>query len=410
VPNPLWASAYDGIIDQLAAYAAHARWTLCGLSTCVDAFISLHEADVLLRAGDPPPAVALAAELICRAGAGIGGEIRVDWPEGPRWLDRALAPRPALGGTGPHAARVLAVLGAPALLALGCRDAEQLAVVDGAICLASGGRPVPAAEIVPQGTGRPKIYIFEYTAGRPVGPVTPPRSSRVIVRFTDPGIETDPAFAALSVALAPRAGAGLLAGFNAIGRGDLAGAVQYARALAGQWRAGGVGVVHLELAGYDAPALRDTVIAGLCGVITSIGMSHSEYQGLVPGAAPVAETVRDLAAALGVERVCVHADTWALAATRGDADQERAALMMGCLLASTRAALGRPAAPRAVPAGARFEAAPPESDGEAGGWHVVSAAAPYLPHPTTTLGLGDTFTAGCLLVLGQPHPPDRTPA
>ena len=112
--------------------------------------------------------------------------------------------------------------------------------------------------------------------------MTPPRSSRVIVRFTDPGIEADPAFAAVSVALAPRAGAGLLAGFNAIGRGDLAGAVQYAGTLAGQWRAGGVGVVHLELAGYDAPALRDSVIAGLSDVITSIGMSHSSTRTWLP--------------------------------------------------------------------------------------------------------------------------------
>jgi ADP-dependent phosphofructokinase/glucokinase len=405
VPNPTWVRAYGDLIDQLPAYAAHARWTLCGLQACVDAFISLHAADALLDAAAPPPAVALAAELTRRAAAGIGGEIRVDWPEGPDWLDRALAPRPALGGTGPHTARVLTTLGAPALLALGCRDAEQLGVVDGTISLASAGRPVPAAQIAPVGAGRPKIYIFEYTAGRSVGPVTPPRSSRVIVRFTDPGIESDPEFDAVSVALAPRAGAGLLAGFNAIGRGDLAGAVRRAHALAARWRAGGVGVVHLELAGYDAPALRDSVIAGLSDVITSLGMSHSEYQDLVAGPAPTEATVRDYAATLGIERVCVHADTWALAATRGDAGQERAALMMGCLLAGTRAALGRPAVPRAVPQGAQFETAPPQSAADAGGWRVVSVAAPYLAHPETTLGLGDTFTAGCLLVLGQPTPP-----
>ena len=50
VPNPVWASAYGGLIAQLAASAARARWTLCRLSACVDAFISLHEATALLYA------------------------------------------------------------------------------------------------------------------------------------------------------------------------------------------------------------------------------------------------------------------------------------------------------------------------------------------------------------------------
>jgi ADP-dependent phosphofructokinase/glucokinase len=40
-----------------------------------------------------------------------------------------------------------------------------------------------------------------------------------------------------------------------------------------------------------------------------------------------------------------------------------------------------------------------------GGWHIVTCPSPHLQQPRTTLGLGDTFMAGCLLVLGQPSLP-----
>ena len=124
---------------------------------------------------------------------------------------------------------------------------------------------------------------------------------------------------------------------------------------------------------------------------------------MVPDTTPVTATIVATAQRLGVDRLCVHADTWALTATRGDAEHERAALMMGCLLASTRAALGYPARPVAMPPGATFEQSPDEH--ASGDWNVVACAAPYLPRPATTLGLGDTFMAGCLLVLGQPTRP-----
>ena len=126
----------------------------------------------------------------------------------------------------------------------------------------------------------------------------------------------------------------------------------------------------------------------------------------MPGDTPVTGTIVATARRLGVDRLCVHADTWALTATRGDAEQERAALMVGCLLASTRAALGYPARPVATPPGAIFEQPPDEHNG--GDWNVVACAAPYLPRPATTLGLGDTFMAGCLLVLGQSKRPVGT--
>lgn len=396
-----WPELYADLLGRLSAYAGHARWTFCGLGACVDAVLSVHDAVPLLLAAIDPAAQALGATLAQRAEVGVGGEIRVEWDEGPAWLDAALHPATALGGTGPHAARVLTLLGAPALLALEHRDAGQMACLDGGIRLAHEGQPVAARDVVPHGSPRPKIYIFEFTAGRPVRTAAAPRSSRIIVRFTDPDTENDAEFAALSTSLAPQAGAGMLSGFAAVRSRDLDRTLARARDLALRWRAAGVPVVHLELAGFDTPALRDRTLDGLRGAYTSLGLSQSEYQALVPGAAPETETAVETAQRLEVDRLCIHADAWALSATRGDPDHERTALMAGCLLASTRAALGRPARPAEIHPDTVFEAPPDERERD--GWSVVACAAPYLPRPATTLGLGDTFMAGCLLVLGQRH-------
>ena len=401
MPSQNWPRLYADLVARLGEYGESGRWIFCGLGACVDATLSVHDAVPVLLASPEPAARALGETLACRAEAGVGGEIRVDWNDGPAWLDAALQPATALGGTGAHAARVLTLLGAPALLALEHQDAEQMACLDGGIRLARNGQAVAARDIPPHGLPRPKIYIFEFTAGRLVRAVAPPRSSRIIVRFTDPDTEDDAEFEALSTALAAQAGAGVLSGFSAVNGGDLDRALGRARSLALRWRAAGVPVVHLELAGFDTPALRDRTLEGLRGGYSSLGLSQSEYQALIPGGAPETETIAASAQRFGVDRLCIHADGWALAATRGDPDRERTALMMGCLLASTRAALGHPARPVAVSPDAVFEVPPNEL--RSGGWSVVACAAPYLPRPVTTLGLGDTFMAGCLLVLGQSH-------
>lgn len=399
MPLQNWPERYADLLTRLGDHGAHGRWTFCGLGACVDAMLSVHNAVPVLLASSDPAARALGETLARRAEAGVGGEIRVDWDNGPAWLDAALRPAVALGGTGPHAARVLTLLGAPALLALQHRDAEQMACLDGDIRLARGGQPVAARDIAPHGVSRPKIYIFEFTAGRPVRAAAPPRSSRIIVRFTDPDTENDPEFEALSTALAAQGGAGVLSGFSAVNSRDLDPALRRARALGLRWREAGVPVVHVEMAGFDTPALRDRTLEGLRGACTSLGLSQSEYQALVPGGAPETETVVATARRLEVDRLCIHADAWALTATRGDPDRERTALMAGCLLAGTRAALGRPARPTGISPDAVFEAPPEER--RCGDWKVVACAAPYLSRPATTLGLGDTFMAGCLLVLGQ---------
>ena len=206
MPSTDWAAAYVDLIGRLPRFVRDARLSLCGLSVCVDAVADLGAADALLEAEAATPPAALAAELKRRAANGIGGEIRVDWPAGPAWLEKHLRFRTALGGTGAHAAWVLTTLGAPALLSLADRSPMQLSQIDPGVLLAEGGKMVRAGDVRPRGTPRTKMFIFEYTAGNAVGDVVPTRSSRIIVRFTDPGLEEDAEFLRVSAASAARSG------------------------------------------------------------------------------------------------------------------------------------------------------------------------------------------------------------
>jgi len=395
-----WAADYAVLARRLPQLARNARLTLCAFSACIDRLLDLHEVAPRLLAHADPLAVAFGLELRRRAAAGVGGEMCVDWPEGPAWLE-PLARASRLGGTAAQAAQALALLDAPALLALQDRSPAQLALIDPRVLVADGGGMVPLAAC-PAGEASGKLphFIFEYTAGRDVAGVMPPRSTRVIVRFAEEDIDHDPAFAALSVPLATKAGAGIVDGFNELALERFATAAARAMAVVDRWRAAGLAVVHAELGDYSEPRNRQATLAALRGRVTSIGMNRNELNVLARREAPPDAQALAVAEALLVDRVCIHADDWALSLTRGDPRQERLALMVGCLLAATRAAEGVPAVPAAPPAGARY-ASPPAPTIAAAGWHVVTCAAPCLAHPRSTIGLGDTFLAGTLLVLGQ---------
>ncbi|MGK9167626.1 hypothetical protein KXR53_15080 [Inquilinus limosus] len=405
-----WRSAYLGLISELPSLAARARITICGMSACVDACIALSDVAPLLQSRLPEAAANFLAMLKERAARGIGGEVRVDWPGGPAWLSERLKLRYALGGTGPQAAWVLSAIEAPAILALQDRSAHMLSQLPPGVLLAERGGTVPARQAAPCGEKRPDIFIFEYTAGMPVGDAIPPRSSRIIVRFNDPGLEQDGDFDALTPAMARSAGAGLVSGFNCEPAERLDAAIDRVFALCRAWRSAGLENVHLELAGYDSPAARDRVLDAAAGVVTSIGMSQSELLALDPEGDPPHGAMMALGDRLGLDRVCVHADHWAAAVSRGDPERERLALMTGCLLAASRAAAGVPVLPKALDPEARFHELPFAAEARSKAWSFVACPSPHLGSPATTLGLGDSFTAGCLLVLGQAQPGSQDPA
>lgn len=405
-----WSRLYRDLIADIPRIAASAPLMLFGLSACVDARIIAHELGPLFQPTAPEAAQAFGKLIKDRAARGIGGEVRIEWPEGPTWLANHIPISYALGGTGPQAAWSLAAIGAPALIALEDRSAHKLGQVHPDILIAENGKAQRAAEITPRGPRQPEIFIIEFTAGKAIDDVTPQRSSRIIVRFHDPGLEHDQQFDALSVKLAPQAGAGLVSGFNSIPYDRIDAEVEAVTRMLRQWRAGGLTTIHLELAGYDTPRHRDRVIERLTGSITSIGMSHSEFILLMPEGSDLVRGMADLGARLDLDRVCVHADHWAASVTRADAEEERKALMMGCLLAGTRASHGVPAYPQEIDARATFTDPPFPVLAQHGSWSFVACVSPHLDHPTATVGLGDSFTGGCLLMLGRRAPAKATAA
>ncbi len=396
-----WPARYERFLPRFERYIAAARLVLCGFSACIDSRFSL--AALADHVGAMPSAAAedFVGRLLDRAAAGIGGEFREEWPEGPALLAELAPPLTAFGGTGSHIAWALGTLGASGLVALADRSAFTLGHVDRSILLAEGDRAVRAFEATRRGEPRLPIHVFEYDAGTAMAGRVPPRASRTIVRFDDPGLEHDADFDRLSVALAPGAGAAVVSGFNGVALPDMARETARIGALVDAWRTRGVATVHLELAGYATTAARDAMLSRLAPRVTSLGMSLSELNALADPADAIEERLIGLGERFGLRRVCVHADEWMASATLDDAALERDALMAGALLASSRAEAGVPVHPRRTAEGALF-LDPPLPDAQCfGPWSVVVAGAPYLRNPKTTLGLGDTFTAGCLLALGS---------
>lgn len=395
-----WACEYDELLGRLPQLVASSRLTFCGMGSCIDARVKMEDAAALLASEMPAEARRFIDMLIDRAHRGVGGEIRVEWPEGPAWLTEHLPFGSSLGGTGPHAAWVLTTVGAPALVALQDRSADMMRHIPSEILVVEHGRAVPVSTVVPRGTPRPQIFIFEYTAGMPLGDAAPPRSSRIIVRFTDPDLEDDQDFAALSTDMAGQAGAGLISGFSGVARDRLGAEIKRVGDLSRTWRSRGLGTVYLELGGFDGVDCCRTTLQGLKGTYDTLGMSHSEFVAL-SGDDDLATDMVRLAEELELQRLIVHADHWAAAATRGDGTREREALMTGSLLASARAEAGKPVRPTALPGAAIFHQGPFDTPKRIGDWTLLSCATPYLETPATTLGLGDSFTGGCLLIFGQ---------
>lgn len=400
-----FADRYAALTDRSGPFGADALSSaglfLCGISACVDARVEMHEIQPLLDAPPDTPAGRLASLLLSRAARGVGGEVRFDWPEGPAWLRERLRPRYALGGTGPQAAWVLGQLGVRSLVALEDRYAAMLRQMPDGVLLAERGTLKTADQVLASGPHPPEIFIFEFTAGHAIGATVPTRSSRVIVRFGDRGIQHDGEFEAMSRRLAPSAAAGLLAGLNDEAADNVGAASRHVFGLSRDWKAAGLATIHFELAGYASQQAVEELLSHASGAISSLGMSHSELLAMNPSMDHPMEALMALGERLGLDRVCVHADTWAAAVTLNDPQEEELALMAGCAIASARAANGAPARDIAISPAAEFHPLPFETPVRRGRWTFVACASPYLSQPVTTLGLGDSFTAGCLLILGR---------
>ncbi|MBD3005461.1 ADP-dependent glucokinase/phosphofructokinase [Streptomyces sp. 5-10] len=405
-----WAETYTRLAHRIMADAPRAHTALTGTSACVDGIwgIDARRMDLLVRAVSAPPNDEEGArgrdvltEVLGRIGAGRGGEMVRHWPGGPPWLI-ALLGRPdrcQIGGTGPQASWALATVGAPSVLALADRSAEQLAVVDPRTGLCEADTVVPAGAVTPSGSPSKLLHcVLEFTAGTRCANGTVGRSTRIILRFGDEPIERDEAFAALTPRL-PGVRAALLSGLNGPADGDREGR-DWVTALGRAWAEAGIRTIHHELAEF--PSTRRLREALDTGVATSVGLSLSELHTLSERRNDPRLLARDAAERSGARRVVVHADDWALAVHRDQEIDPALSLLGGSLLAGARARAGRPVADLVPPPDAAYTADRP-ADGPLGdGWWATSVPAPHLRRPAATIGLGDTFVAGLLLAESLP--------
>ena len=395
-----WRDRYLSLVPRLGGMARRMPLTLCGLATCTDAYLRLAEAGSLFAARSGQ-AASLAQELQHRAANGIGGELFFDWPEAEDWIAQNLRISSwGLGGTGAQAAQTLAVLGAQALIALQDRSQRQLSVIHPDVLVATKHGLEKRGTLKQSGPSKPAHYIFEFNAGELAGAERAKRSTRIIVRFADDPLDRDPAFVLKSIALASQTGAAVICGFNEVSKASLATELEHTKNLLRAWRDQGLTTIHLELGGYEDLSLRDQVLSGLAPLISSLGMSHSELRQF--GSGDVETEAVNLRTRLGLNRICVHADTWALAATNNNAERELESLMCGCLVASCRAAHGQISVPTGVPPNALFYDPPCPPISKQNRCSLICCPAPYLEQPKATIGLGDTFLAGTLLTNWNP--------
>lgn len=403
-----WRDAYTAVADRIVAAAPTATPALTSASACVDLIFPVdvprlaalvHAAQTDRNSADHTPGPALIRRILDRVAAGRGGELLCPWPDGPAWFTRLLGEpqRRQLGGTGPQASWALAVLGAPSVLALADRSADQLAVIDPRTGLCLGDEVVAAGSVIASGEPRKRPHcVLEFTAGTPIGNDLVRRSTRLILRFGDEPLECDDDFAALTPTLT-HARAGLLSGMNALPADDIDGPVWLGR-LARSWSEAGMPTVHHELAEFPTPermraALRATVA-------TSIGLSLSEVYVLAGRSGDPRLLARDAAQRGGATRAVVHGDAWALAVHRDDPAHQRDVLMIGSAVAAARAHHGAPSTELTPATEATFTDDLPSSGDLGDGWTATAVASPFLARPTATIGLGDTFVAGLLLAEG----------
>lgn len=402
-----WYGEYAAIAGWLTETAPAARASLTGTTACVDEIfrIDAHRLALLVERRAAAPMTAddvmgrkVLKRVLDRVAAARGGELLTRWPAGVRWFADLLG-NPDLrqvGGTGPQASWALAELGAPSVLALADRSVEQLSVLDPRICVCVAGDLRPVSAITPRGKPAKLAHVvLEFTGGTQAGRLVVPRSTRLILRFSDERIERDEQYAMLTPKLAADVGAGLVSGLNGLSPDDRAGDRSWLAELAAAWSRGGLTVIHHELAEFPTiPKLRAALEMRMA---TSIGLSLSELFMLAGRKSDPRLLARQAAEQAGAQRVIVHADEWSLAVHRDDPGHQRRVLLTGSALASARARKGRATRRLVPPPEATYTDDLPAVGSVGDGWHATSVAAPYLRRPAATIGLGDTFVAGVLL-------------
>jgi hypothetical protein len=398
-----WHARYVQLAERLMAAAPSAGPVLISSTVNVDEVFTMSTARLarLVRLGRDSGATAakLVSGVLDRLAEGHDGELFLDWAGGVDWVRGALGrpERLQVGGTGAQAAWALTELGAPCVLGLGNRSPEQLGVLAPQVLLCANGSLVPVSGAVPTGPAEAARHeILEFARGTSWDSGRLGRSSRLILRFASIAPEVDIEFRVMQAELSARAGATLLSGLNGLANGD-AEALTWCEDIGHIWKDNGARLRHLELGDTDNPAELRALVGKLRGLFSSVGASHSELQKIWGPSSDVGGRARQLGVELGCDWVVVHSDHWSLAAHRSDPAVAVQRLMAGNLLASGRAFHGAPSGDVRPVDGSAYPTDIPPTGWLPDGWRADCAPVPYIDRPTSTIGLGDTFTAGLLL-------------
>ncbi len=433
----------------------------CGYTNNVDVLVKLDaEAQCALAAIDPggchgpvgelperiddPVDVVNALLHHMRAGTGdvIGvGEEMSQWLA-PRFSRTGTGPRPLqLGGAGAQAANTLAHLGYRALVhvtALSAADANVFSDSERLVVATPDGLR-PLVQAVRPGD-RPMIhYVLEFQTGDCLSwggmTVRAQRANRIIMIY-DPvnaWLPIDPLFFQAMADPATHVNRAMITGFTVLdsvetSRARMAVTLEHVRAVR---RTRPELMFHAELACVSDPALIRPIVDDLAPRMDSVGGNEQEVTMAVAGwQAPPPEAIEDrlallvelrarLAAAGGLRprRVNLHTQDYCLTLTDFDPSVEQKALLFGSLVSGTRARLGkwprtedlrrtladgRPG-PASQEAEERLAAVVPlnEGIGPYADANLVFAPTLSVSHPAGTVGLGDSFTGGILVMMGK---------
>jgi len=362
---------------------------------------------------------------------GKGEEWLVFNPGVVDFIEENFPGRLRLGGNAGIMANVMAGLGAGCVVVNASRLTRRQAslftsrrgiavpaLVDGGLRLC---RPLDAAR--GEAGGEAVHFVFDFLAGTRVsveGEVfRVPRNDRFIASFDPPNVslEIDPLFERFTRENAGFFDGAVVSGFHLLGADGFRERVWRSIEQVKGWKQVNPGLwVHLELGHFVRPEIANLVLGGFSGVVDSVGMNEEELSGylgcqdILEG--DVLEGAVSLFERLDVSRVCVHTRDFVVSALQGlPPGLELRALEGGVKVAASLAATGKTGdwdfversisrlrvsrVGREMLKGWKVEGM--------GGFRVVDGVTVCLvptfvcEEPVTTVGLGDTFTAGVLL-------------
>jgi ADP-dependent phosphofructokinase/glucokinase len=384
--------------------------------------------------------------------AGTGDVIGVGSAEMAGWLEAHFPPSiPGevsggrslqLGGAGAQAANTLAHLGYRALVhvtALSAVDASVFSDSDRLVVATPDGLR-PLAQAVRPGDRPMYHHVLEFQTGDHLNwggtAVVAPRANRIILIY-DPVNERlpiDPLFFQAIADPAARVSRAMITGFSvldsvATSHARMAVTLEHLREVR---RMRPELLFHGELACVSDPALIRPIVDELAPRMDSVGGNEQEVTMAVAGwQAPPPDAVEDRLALLaelrarlaagggpGPRRVNLHTQDYCLTLTDFDPRVEQDALLFAALVSGTRARLGkwpRMEDPRRTldeggqpgeasrAAEERLKAALPldAGVGRCAGTDLVFAPTLSVSHPAGTVGLGDSFTGGVLVMMGR---------